>query len=135
MQANSYGLEFCREFGKYLDKINHIKKADFHDIFVGRLKTEIIDCVSFICDPFIGKNLVELDLSDNAINPYGAIRLSKYILEASSLKVFYINNAGLGPAGTKTLADSLKGCPNLEVFALARNRAECPGATAVAENL
>ena len=43
-----------------------------HDIFVGRLKSEIIESVSFICDPFIGKNLVELDLSDNAINPYGA---------------------------------------------------------------
>jgi len=41
----------------------------------------------------------------------------------------------LGPSGTKTIAESLKGCKSLEIFAIARNRAENEGAIAIADNL
>ena len=75
------------------------------------MKNEIIDCCSYLCDPFIGKQLVSLDLSDNAINPFGAIRVSKFLLNAKTLKILLINNAGLGPEGNKTIAESFIGCP------------------------
>lgn len=47
-----------------------------------------------------------------------------------------INNAGLGIDGVKTIAAALaKGTPNLEKFAITRNRAENPGAIAISEAL
>lgn len=84
----------------------------------------------------IGKNIVELDISDNAVNPFGAIALSPFLEQAKDLRVFLINNAGLGIDGVKTIASSLaKGTPNLEKLALTRNRAENEGAIALAEAL
>lgn len=50
--------------------------------------------------------------------------------------MFLINNAGLGIDGVKTITQSLaRGTPNLEKFSFTRNRAENPGAIALAEAL
>jgi len=53
--------------------------------------------MKFIGDSFIGKNIIKLDFSNNAVNPFGAIAISSYLKQAISLKTFLINNAGLGP--------------------------------------
>ena len=59
-----------------------------------------------------------------------------YLKKANSLKIFYINNCGLGPEGVEIIGQSLaQGAPNLEVLAIARNRAEDKGAKAVGEML
>ena len=57
------------------------------------------------------------------------------MLTAKTLKIFFINNAGLGPEGNKKIAESFIGCPNLEVYSSTRNRAENMGAIAYSENL
>lgn len=75
-------------------------------------------------------------MSNNAVNPFGAEALSIYLTQATSLQKLIINNCGLGPLGTTTIAKSLqKGTPNLKVLAIARNRAENPGGEAIGEAL
>lgn len=75
---------------------------------------------------------MEIDISNNALNPFGAKAISPYLKQASTLKTFLINNCGLGPEGTQIIAESLQeGAGNLEVWAIARNRAEDLGAEAV----
>lgn len=57
--------------------------------------------------------------------PNGALALKPYLEKANSLKVFLINNCGLGIIGSTTIAQSLSvGTPNLEVWAMSRNRIE-----------
>jgi len=84
----------------------------------------------------LNKQIVSLNISDNAVNPFGAIALSSFLESAHSLKIFSIDNAGLGIDGVKTIASSLsRGTPNLEEFTIARNRAENKGAIAIAAAL
>lgn len=87
-----------------------------------------------MADSLIGKQIQKLDISNNALGPTGAIALSDFLLQASSLRVLLINNCGLGIDGVSTISNSLKkGTPNLEVWAMSRNRAENPGAIKIGD--
>jgi len=55
------------------------QKVDIHDTFVSRLKTELPEAIGFLANGLIGKNIIELDISDNAVNPFGAIALSSFL--------------------------------------------------------
>lgn len=48
------------------------KNLNWNDIFVGRKKDEIPDSLGLLGDSLIGKNIVNLDISNNAVNIYGA---------------------------------------------------------------
>ncbi|EAS05158.1 Ran GTPase-activating protein (macronuclear) [Tetrahymena thermophila SB210] len=136
LTGNSYSKKFCEQIGELFKKSTKLTRVDVHDTFVSRLKTELPEAIGFLGNGLIGKNIIELDISDNAVNPFGAIALSPFLEQATSLKVFLINNAGLGIDGVKTISAALaKGTPNLEKFAITRNRAENPGAIAIAEAL
>jgi len=45
-----------------------------------------------------------------------------------SLKVLLLSNCGLGPSGCISIAETLSGCPNLEIIDISRNRIENEGA-------
>lgn len=107
---------------------------NFNDLFVSRKKDELSYSVKFLADSLIGKQILKLDISNNALGPSGAIALSGFLLQATSLQVLLINNCGLGIDGVTTISESLKkGSPNLEVWAMSRNRAENPGAIKIGE--
>ena len=93
-----------------------------NDAFVARLKEEIPISIEYISKGLIGKNLLRLDISNNAVNPYGAKALLNYLEQAKSLEVLLISNCGLGPLGVAEIAKGLKGTPNLKTFSIGRNR-------------
>lgn len=77
-----------------------------------------------------------IDLSNNAVGPNGSQALSGYLKNATGLRVFHINNCGLGIQGATTIAEALKeGKVDLEVISMGRNRLEDKGATAIASAL
>jgi Ran GTPase-activating protein (RanGAP) involved in mRNA processing and transport len=43
--------------------------------------------------------LLHLDISHNAVNPFGAKALLNFLNQAKTLEVFLISNCGLGPLG------------------------------------
>ncbi|EGR29208.1 ran gtpase-activating protein 1, putative [Ichthyophthirius multifiliis] len=136
LTGNSYSKNFCEQLGEYFKKSQNLIKIDIHDIFVTRLKTEIPEAISFLGNSLIGKNITELDISDNAVNPFGAKALVPFLEQATNLKVFLINNGGLGIDGVITISQALsKGTPNLEKLSLTRNRAENEGAIALSKAL
>jgi len=55
--------------------------------------------------------LLRLDISNNAVNPYGAESLLIYLKQAASLQVLLIYNCGLGTLGVGKIAEGLKGTP------------------------
>jgi Ran GTPase-activating protein 1 len=105
-------------------------------VFVQRKADEIPMALTSLTSIFIGQNLQKLDLSNNAVGPNGSAAISPYLQAAKALQVFLISNCGLGITGVTTLSEALiDGAPNLEVLAIARNRAEDKGAQALSKAL
>ena len=104
-------------------------------MFVGRLKDEIPKSIEFIAQGLVGSNLLRLDISNNAVNPYGAESLLIYLKQAASLQVLLIYNCGLGPLGVAKIAEGLRGTPQLRTLSIARNRMENPGILSIAAEL
>jgi Ran GTPase-activating protein 1 len=77
---------------------------NINDMFVGRLKDEIPKSIEFIATGLVGIRLVKLDISNNAVNPFGAEALLIFLKQASALEVLYIYNCGLGPLGVAKIA-------------------------------
>lgn len=83
----------------------------------------------------MGSGLLRLDISSNAVNPYGAEALQIYLRQATSLQVLLIYNCGLGPYGVPKIAEGLKGTPSLKTLSIARNRMGNPGILSIAAAL
>jgi Ran GTPase-activating protein 1 len=83
----------------------------------------------------VGSQLLRLDISNNAVNPFGAESLLIYLQQASTLQVLLIYNCGLGPLGVAKIAEGLKGTPQLRTLSIARNRMENPGILSIAGSL
>lgn len=112
------------------------------DAFTGRLKTMIHPALGHLCLALTGSQLRVLDLSDNAVNPQGAERMSPMLAQCLTLKELYLNNTGVGPAGGRILGEALLAAVaagrkagvkyGLEVFVLGRSRLEVEGAESLA---
>lgn len=115
----------------------NIQRLNLNDIFVSRKKDDIPPALESLTGPLIGKpKFYAIDLSNNAISINGSKALSNFLENSTNLKVFLINNCGLGIQGSTIIAESLKkGKVNLEVIAMARNRLENPGTIAIASAL
>ncbi|KAI0754746.1 RNI-like protein [Daedaleopsis nitida] len=132
--GNTIGVEAAQALADFLGKTTKLRVANFADIFTGRLITEIPSALSAICDALIGKStLVEIDLSDNAFGGRSVDPIVPFLSTARSLRVFKLNNNGLGPAGGAVIADALtklaesldKGTKsNLRTIICGRNRLE-----------
>lgn len=84
---------------------------------MSRGKTELSQSVLALTNALISKPVLKLDLSNNALSISGAEALSAFLLQASSLQVFLVNNGGLGIDGVTIICDQLKrGTPNLEIL-------------------
>jgi Ran GTPase-activating protein 1 len=108
---------------------------NINDMFVGRLKDEIPKSIEHISKGLVGSGLLQLDISSNAVNPYGAEALLIYLSQAASLQVLLIYNCGLGPMGVAKIAEGFKGTPSLKTLSIGRNRMEDEGILSIAENL
>ncbi|KAG0286748.1 hypothetical protein BGZ96_009197 [Linnemannia gamsii] len=108
LSGNTFGVEACRALAAALAKKPLIKVANFSDIFTGRLKSEIPDCLVAFGDALKDKeHLVELNLSDNAFGAAGVIPLVEFLTTNRNLQVLKLNNNGLGITGGKVLAEAL----------------------------
>ncbi len=147
LSGNTLGIEAAKAIGDSL--VNHPEfcKADWKDMFTGRMKTEIPPALKFLGSGVMRANakLVELDVSDNAFGPVGMEGLVELLKSPScyTLQELKLNNTGCGVTGGKLLADALMkgfkasekaGRPlALKVFVLGRSRQENDGAKALAE--
>jgi Ran GTPase-activating protein 1 len=146
LSGNTLGIEASGPIAEALKKHPELKIAQWKDIFTTRLNTEIPVVLKSFTDAliFAGTRLTTLDLSDNAIGPQAIHGLEDFLSGEAcfGLKNLYLNNCGLGGAGT-TVAKCLIECHKkalksgkffeLEVFVAGRNRLENAGAKALAD--
>ncbi|QRV83124.1 Ran GTPase-activating protein [Ceratobasidium sp. AG-Ba] len=106
--GNTLGIEACEALAEVLKGVNTLKIADFHDIFTGRLITEIPQALSALCDALKDKtSLIELNLSDNAFGGRVAKPMVPFLTENKHFQVFKLNNNGLGIEGGQIIAGAL----------------------------
>ncbi len=72
-------------------------------MFVGRLKTEVPKSIRVMCDALMDKDVVELNISDNAMGPIGVESVEVLLKSLKTLKHLIIANNGLGPVPTVRL--------------------------------
>ncbi|KAI7816606.1 putative ran GTPase activating protein 1 [Gamsiella multidivaricata] len=108
LSGNTFGVEACRALAAALAKKPLLKLAQFSDIFTGRLRSEIPDCLVAFGDALKDKkHLVELNLSDNAFGAAGVHPLVEFLTTNRNLQILKLNNNGLGVTGGKVLAEAL----------------------------
>lgn len=85
--------------------------------------------------PLISRQIVQLDLSNNAFGPDGIRAFEDLISTVDSLKILQITNCGLGPEGGEMIAEALSKNQGLKLtrFEAGRDRLENKGITALAK--
>ncbi|CAD8057804.1 unnamed protein product [Paramecium primaurelia] len=134
LKGNSYSKQFFNQFSEYITTAKQLQKINANDIFVGKGKDEIPQSLQILGNSLIGLNILSLDLSNNAVNPFGAEALKPFLKQAHQLQKLFLNNCGLGIRGVAQVSEGLQeGEHNLQILAIARNRAECDGAIEISK--
>ena len=133
--GNSFNVDACRYIGEKLVAAKNLKVINFSDMFTTRLKTQLPQSLKFMIDAVADKQIMTLNLRDNAFGPAGIESLKDFLASCPTLKILNVTNCGLGPEGTTTIAQSLLMCEGqqLEEFYASRDRLEDPGFTAMAQ--
>ena len=102
---------------------------------MSRLRAELPKSLEVMAFALLPKQLIEIDLSDNAFGPDGIRAFECLLKEDKNLKILKVTNCGLGPEGGEMIATALKQNTNLKLthFHAGRDRLENKGITALAE--
>lgn len=132
LQGNTFGIEAAERVGVELSCQPALREAHFKDLFTSRGREEVPEAMKHLLQGICqsGAQLTLLDLSDNAIGPIGAPSVIEFLQSSSSetLEKLYLNNCGLGPEGSTSIAACLPKLRNLREFICGRNRLENKGA-------
>lgn len=120
--GNSYGIDAIDCIAKEISNME-LFNVDFSDIFTARDQTQIIPCMSLLCNALKKDIVVSLNCSDNALGMNGMKIILNFINENSVIKKINICNIGLGSMGMKIFSSGLL-CHDyhIEKINLARNR-------------
>jgi len=139
LSGNTLGVGACEALAPLLSKQSKLEYADLHDIFTGRLVTEIPPALDHLLTALLQcPNLHTVDLSDNAFGLKTKDPLVDFLTKHAPLKHLLLNNNGMGPIAGTSIAEALvqlaskkdearKGgqdVPDLESIVCGRNRLE-----------
>jgi Ran GTPase-activating protein (RanGAP) involved in mRNA processing and transport len=118
-----------------VSKMINISVVNFSDMFTSRLKTDIPLALVNLMDALMDKEVVSLNVRDNAFGPIGVESLNKFLSSTSSLKILNVSNCGLGPKGSSMIAEYLlaNNTVMLTEFHATRSKLEQDGMNAMAE--
>lgn len=133
LQGNTFGIEAAERVGQELCNQSSLREAHFKDLFTSRGREEVPEALNHLLNGISASDakLELLDLSDNAIGPIGAPSVIQFLQSESceSLHTLMLNNCGLGPEGSTSIATTIPRLKNLKTFICGRNRLENKGAT------
>ncbi|CAM9674236.1 unnamed protein product [Chrysoparadoxa australica] len=165
LSGKSYDAEAAAVIAEALKGMQKVKHADLSDMIAGRPEALALEVLELICGGLAGRQLLTLNLSDNAMGEKGinackavlegqkslqslkmcndglsasAMELMRDILLASSptqLETLHFFNNMSGDGGAKALAQVLQHCPKLSDLRFSGTRAGSEGSIAVAKAL
>lgn len=135
LSGNTLGVGACAAFATIIPTLP-LESADLHDIFTGRLLSEIPQALSSLLTALLHcPKLTKIDLSDNAFGLNTKDPLVDFLSKHTPLKHLILNNNGMGPIAGTLIADALTALgarkaeagsdtPPLESVVCGRNRLE-----------
>jgi Ran GTPase-activating protein 1 len=128
LMGNSYGAQFFKELSPFVEKFPSIQKLVINDIFTQR-DHDVVESLKLITAMFMNKNIVALDMSNNAIAPTGCQVICDLIRNSDKLQFFWANNCGLAQNGVIHIAKAIaEGKSPLRLISMTRNRIEVKAA-------
>ncbi|OQR95756.1 hypothetical protein THRCLA_07598 [Thraustotheca clavata] len=135
LRNKSYSLEAAKVLANFLKTIpNGLRVADLADMIAGRPEDEALLVLENVCRSLKGHQLVEIDLSDNALGEKGVRACFDILLEQYHLEKLFLCNNGLSAESAKVVADVLlfRGDTKLKTFHFYNNMSGDGGAKALA---
>jgi Ran GTPase-activating protein 1 len=140
MSCRSWKKEAIDELEPFLKKIaKPVRFVDLADIIAGRMTDEGLEVTKRLAKVFEASDLVEIELSDNAMGPRGLLRVES-LFKNSNLERLYLSNCGLsaesmGILKEHFLADNGRIAKVLTELVLDKNMIGVDGAKLVGEFL
>ena len=133
LSNKSFSFEAALCISKRLVTFKNIEIADISDIIAGRAEEDALLTLKTICDSILGNQLIELNVSDNALGSKG-VTACKSLFSCKSLKRLYACNNGLSADACDLVSKLLLegGCPELTALHFYNNMSGDGGATAIA---
>ncbi|ELQ76581.1 Ran GTPase-activating protein [Trachipleistophora hominis] len=137
LTGNVFHSPALRELFKELKKIKKLERLIASKIFSALPSSELLIGLSIIGEFVDPANLVELDLSENAISTVLPETFVEFLTRADKLKVLRMSDCGLGAIGGKNLAmalEQIKDKSSLEYIDISKNKLDY-GATEMGKTL
>jgi len=131
----SFGVDAAEVFADALRPLQGVVVVDFSDIIADRTREEVVPTLNALCGAVAHHQLVEFNLSDNALGAQGVDAASAALENQKGLKRLYFNNNGLQADAADLIRELvLKNNeePTLEVFHIFNNLLQCKGVEALA---
>ncbi|KDO26104.1 hypothetical protein SPRG_08465 [Saprolegnia parasitica CBS 223.65] len=138
LRDKSYSLDAAKVLATFLKTIpDGLRVADLADMIAGRPEDEALEVLETVCQALHGHQLVEIDLSDNALGEKGIRRCFGVLERQLHLERLYLCNNGLSAESAQVVADVLlfrgKDTPStLKTFHFYNNMSGDGGAKALA---
>lgn len=133
LSNKSFSQAAAEVIANKLKEFTSVTIADISDIIAGRPEDEALQVLTIICDALSPRDLVEVNVSDNALGRKGVIACQG-ILKGKNIKKLYFCNNGLSAEASELISDLVlaDGCPPLEVLHFYNNMSGSAGAIASA---
>jgi len=132
LSNKSFSYEAAAAIATIISKFNSLEIADISDIIAGRPEDEALKTLCAICNALENKDLIEVNLSDNALGSKG-VNACNGILKGKKMERLYLCNNGLSAEACELVSTILHegGCPQLKVLNFYNNMSGDGGAKAV----
>lgn len=143
LSNKSFDNAAATKIAQYLESLEGVTVADVSDIIAGRPEDEALRTLNIICSSLKKFDLLEVNLSDNALGAKG-VEECKAVLLGDNIQRLYVCNNGLSAEAAELLAKILireagvvegsdsKKTPPLELLHFYNNMAGDGGARAIA---
>ena len=106
--GNSFGMDACQWIAEnVLSKCVNLRRVNFSDMFTTRSKDKLPPSLKFLIDAIMDKQIIELNLRDNAFGPAGVSAYVDFLEKCPTLEILNVTNCGLGPMGSSMIAEAI----------------------------
>mmetsp|Transcript_22072 Transcript_22072/g.21330 ORF Transcript_22072/g.21330 Transcript_22072/m.21330 type:complete len:491 (-) Transcript_22072:355-1827(-) len=134
LSNKSFSSEAAIAISSRLIAFKGVEIADISDIIAGRPEEDALLTLKTICDSIVGNDLIELNVSDNALGSKGVTACQSVIICKTLQRLYFCNN-GMSADACVLISELLLegGCPPLTALHFYNNMSGAGGAVAIAE--
>eukprot|EP01036_Dinobryon_divergens_P059933 gene59933-79931_t len=125
LSNKSFSDEAASFLASVIIPFNSLQVADISDIIAGRPEEEALRTLTSICNSLSGKDLIELNVSDNALGSKG-VESCRGVLTCKKLERLFLCNNGLSAESAELISKILHdgGCPPLKLLNFYNNMSD-----------